>query len=54
MPEYRIDAGINFYAKDEAQAQETAKDLLTLVFNDEDVNSVEAGMPIFVKGDDDA
>ena len=52
MPEYRLDAAINYWAEDEADAHEVGKALLENIFVFDDVNSVEAGIPIFVRGDE--
>jgi hypothetical protein len=54
MPEYQTTLKVNYYATDEDQASATADDLASNVLVDGDVISVQGGIPIFVKEDDNA
>jgi hypothetical protein len=52
MPEYQTNLVINYWAQDGEDAIEVSRDLATMVFVDDCVNSVGDSIPVLVKEDD--
>lgn len=52
MPEYQVELKVNFYAEVDDEVA-VSRDLATMLFADDCVNSIEGGVPLFVAQDDE-